>query len=379
MKKNKIKKFFLSQFIAFILFLSCLYFFPHTWCERGAMDWYNNNPDLQKKLASSVEQWVKGELKSSDYATGDKLFSGEWLFGTYMMAAMGFGQMALSYPEMKDHYLSLMNKCIEKILSPAVKEYDRMSWGEDPVDSLDGPNDHIAYLGYFNLVLSFNHFIDPNSKYKELNKKITHKFVKNLEKSDNLLLYTYPNQIYLPDNCTVIGSIGLYDRATGEYHRELLGRWAKKCRHDYIDPNTGLLYQTYMPPGRGSGTAIGIYFLSFADKELSADLYKALKKELAGGLLGFGAIREYPVNVPGDGDIDSGPVVLGYGISATGFSLAGCRIHRDSKLFCELYGTSCLFGCPVIRGDRLDFVMGGPLGNAIMFAMITARPDISDR
>ncbi len=378
MKKNKIKKFFLFQVIALILFLLCLYFFPHIWCERGAMDWYNNKPDLQKKLASSVENWVNRELKSSDYSTGDKLFSGEWLFGTYMMASMGFGQMALSYPEMKDHYISLMNKCIEKILSPAVKEYDRMSWGEDPIDTLDGPNDHIAYLGYFNLVLSFNHFIDPNSKYKELNKKITEKLVRNLEKSDNLLLYTYPGQIYLPDNCTVTGSIALYDRATGEDHSKLLKRWMKKCRHDYIDPDTGLLYQTYMPPGRGSGTAIGIYFLSFADKELSADLYKALKKHLSGGLLGFGAIREYPVNVPGEGDIDSGPVISGYGISATGFSLAGCRIHRDSELFCELYGTSFLFGCPVIRGDRLDFVMGGPLGNAIMFAMITAMPEVSE-
>jgi hypothetical protein len=286
---------------------------------------------------------------------------------------MGFGQMAILYPEMKDHYLSLMNKCIEKILSPTVREFDRMSWGEDPIDTIDGPNDHIGYLGYFNLVLSFNHFLDPGSKYKKLNKKITEKFIKHLEKKDTLILYTYPNELYLVDNCTVIASIALYDRATGEDHRELLDRWVKKCRHDYIDPNTGLLYQTYMPPARGSGNSIGIYFLSFADMELSGELYRALKKELAGGLLGFGAVREYSSGVSGYGDIDSGPVVLGYGISATGFTMAGCRIHRDSEFFCELYGTSCLFGCPVTRGEMLDFVMGGPLGNAIMFAMLTAQ------
>ena len=47
-----------------------------------------------------------------------------------------------------------------------------------------------------------------------------------------------------------------------------------------------------------------------------------MKRSLADSVLGFGAVYEYPVayRKVGRGDIDSGPLVLGYAVSATGFS-----------------------------------------------------------
>jgi hypothetical protein len=147
-----------------------------------------------------------------------------------------------------------------------------------------------------------------------------------------------------------------------------------------VDQQTGLLIQCVVPETgepadepRGSGTALGGYFLSFADRELSRELYTAAGRQLAGRILRFGVVREYPRGVTGRGDIDSGPILFGYGLSATGFMIAGSRIHNDAAWFTRLTSTAYLYGAPLRHGDRREYVTGGPLGNAIMLAMLTAR------
>jgi hypothetical protein len=347
---------------------------PQAWCGREAKAWFNGDSHLQSALARGVEAWVTRELSSGDFQTGKSLYNGEWLMGTYLMAGLGFGQAALSHPQEKEHYHKLMKLCIERILTPGAREYDRAAWGEDPLENLESPLHHLAYLGYMNVVLSHERTFDSSSPYGELNDRITAKLARAYEKEPSLLLYTYPGQKYLPDNCAAMASIALHDRATGSSHRALIRRWLEKCRASYCDPRTGLLYQTDRPPGRGSGTAMGVYFLSFVDHSLSAHLYEALKKWLAEAPMGFGAVREYP-HLPGagQGDIDSGPVILGWGFSTTGFSIAGSRIHGDFPYFEKLCRTAYLAGAPVDRNGTRNYVMGGPLGNAILFAMLTAR------
>jgi hypothetical protein len=149
-------------------------------------------------------------------------------------------------------------------------------------------------------------------------------------------------------------------------------------RAAYIDKATGLLVQavdadTGAPTDapRGSGTLLAVYFLSFADMSLSRALWDAAERELGGSVLGFGVVREYPGG--GRGDIDSGPIALGYGVSATGFALAGARIHGDPARFGRLYATATLFGAPIDRGGIRRWTEGGPIGDAILFAMATAR------
>ena len=85
-------------------------------------------------------------------------------------------------------------------------------------------------------------------------------------------------------------------------------------------------------------------------------------------------MREYPRGVFGLGDIDSGPVIFGFGVSSTGFSLAGARRYGDDDAFSALYATTHVFGAPTAVGDATRFATGGPIGDAILFAMLTAPP-----
>ena len=108
------------------------------------------------------------------------------------------------------------------------------------------------------------------------------------------------------------------------------------------------------------------------DMPLSRDLYQAVRNQLSRNICGFGFMREYPPGIRGRGDIDSGAVILGIGLSPTGFAIAGARIHGDASTFEKLYATAHAAGAPLQTTDTLHFVTGASLGDAILFAMLTA-------
>ena len=202
-----------------------------------------------------------------------------------------------------------------------------------------------------------------------------------LERAKIGLLQTYPSEVYPMDNCAVVSSIALHEKLNPSGHAEVLPRFKQVLRDHYIDDETGLLIQAVsfhsglpIDDPRGSGTLLGLYFLSFVDAELSRELYEAAQRELPGYFLGYGGMREYPRGVSGFGDIDSGPIMFGFSMSSTGFALGGSRIHGDRGLFKGLYATLDMCGAPLKRGESIEFVSGGPLGNTIAFAMLTAVP-----
>lgn len=367
--------------LAALAFLAGVGLVPHRWCMRDADRWFARDRELQESLARGVERFVRDGVGLKDFDTGNAQFNGEWLFGSYLMAGFSFGQLASAYPERRGHYLPLMEHCIEHLLTPEVREFDRASWQRDPVDALGSEEDHAAYLGYFNLLLGLHRMLAPDSRYAALNDAISEHLARRLSANPIQMLQTYPGEAYPVDNCAVVGSLGLHARVTGAGHPEIVRAWVEQVRKRYIDADTGLLVQAVdflngraIDAPRGSGTSLGLYFISFADDALARDLYAGLHRSLCRTFLGFGAVREYPAGLSGTGDIDSGPIVFGYGLSPTGFAIAGSLMYGDRAYFRRLVASAYLAGAPLRRGDRLEFVTGGPLGNAILLAMLTAGP-----
>jgi hypothetical protein len=362
---------------ALALLCAAAWVVPHRLCAREVDDWWRGEPATQLRLERGLAEIVTRPLSRRDFPTGSKVLDGEWLFGTYMMAAMGFGQLALEHPELRDRELPKMRACIDRMIARDVRAFDMEAWdGDDPIDGLDGDRHHGSYLGYLDLALSLERLLDPSGPHAQLNDRVTTALARRLERSPSLLLDSYPGQVFPVDNAAVIGAIALYDRATRADHRALVELFTRRLRERSRDPRSGLLRQT-MPHGapRGSGTALAAYFLSFADPSLAAELVASMKRELQGDVLGFGALREYPRGRSGRGDADSGPLVAGFGVSASGFAVGAARAVGDRALFEQLYPTVILFGGPS-GGESLHFATGGPVGNAILFAMLTARRSV---
>ena len=371
-------------------FLACLLVFavvtstiPWRWQARHARRWYEHDRELELRLASGVAHWIEGGgLRRDSFTTGSDLFDGEWLFGSYLMAGIGFGQLALLHPDQTPTAIAVMEKCATRILDDDVRAFDSASWKNDPIETLGSLDDHhAAYLGYFNVLLGLLRLHAPENQYAELHDKITASLIRRIQQSESMLLQTYPAEVYPVDNCAVVGSIGLHARSTGANHGALLSRWVSNCRKRYLDDETGLLYQAVSHPSgtpvdfpRGSGTALGSFFINYADTKLSADLAQAMHENLFGAVIGFGGMREYmPDAAFPRVDIDSGPILFEYGLSATGFALSGATTHRDYRTFRRLFATAWGAGAPKQKGDRLNFVTGASLGDAILFAMLTSH------
>lgn len=353
---------------------------PRWWCGRGADAVFRGEASAHLPLARGVSSWVQSDLGLKDFSTGHDLFDGEWLFGTYQMAGLGLCQLIRMHPDTRDEFLPAVRACLERIESDEVRAFDRNRWNEDPLASLNGKNGHAAYLGYYNLALGLYQELADDPDFRERHQRISEALIARLQTSRLLLLETYPGEVYPVDNTAVIASIAVYDRVTGSDHSSLIAAWEARCREQYVDAESGMLIQAVgstrghpLDKPRSSGTALGAYFLSIAGMELGRDLYERMKQNCEITVFGFGGLKEYPPNVEaGRGDIDSGPVVFGLSFSGTGFVAASARTFDDPDYFERLYRTSTLLGIPFDSGGERSYVMGGPLGNAILLAMHTA-------
>ncbi len=358
---------------------------PRRWCGRDANRWYEGDTSLVLAHAREVVATVERGVSAEDFTSASELFRNEWRFGTYQMSALALLQICLDRPELRAELLPAGERAIDALLSDSIRAFDTAKWNEDPLAALEaGGKDHAAYLGYLNLALGLHRRVVPDSRFAALNDRITAALVRRLAASRHGILETYPREAYPVDNAAVLGSILLHGRTTGASHSAVTAAMLARYRLAWRDPQSGLLYQAIDPrdgqpadAARASGTALAALLLSYGERALSRELYLVTRDRCADSLLGFGYIDEYHIgSAGGAGDIDSGPLIFGASPSATGFTLASARMFGDRHQFVTLYRTAHLLGTPTSRGGRRVFVTGGPLGNAILLAMLTARPDL---
>lgn len=367
--------------VAVLIFVLSALYFPRMWCGRDAGQWFAGDKALVDRHAREVCEVVRAGLKLENFTNDNPLFKGEWMFGTYQMAALGLLQICRDRPDARPEFLPVAEIAIERLLSSDVREFDKKAWhSEDPLDSLNGNNGHAAYLGYVNLVLSLHRGVVPDSRFAELNDRISLSLARRVVKSAHGALETYPAQVYPVDNASILASLLIHQRITGMDHSAATDMMRARFNGAWRDPQSQLLIQAIGPisgkaldKARASGTALAAYMLSLGERDISRSLYEALCTHCSGTIIGFGYMMEYKDGGVLDmGDVDSGPLIFGTSISGSGFAMASARTFGDGARFTYLYRTVDFVGAPVSIGKRRVFISGGPLGNAIMFAMLTA-------
>jgi hypothetical protein len=371
-----------------IIFISFVVIFPLTvrfisapFCQRYADKFYSAGLNNYQSMGKGMDYWLEKNMGRDNFQTGSDRFDGEWLFGTYLMTAIGYSQQVLQFPELRGEYLPKIKKALMELRQENLQKFDFEAWGESPFAF--ERSDHAAFLGYYNLALSLYHLIkksDGEDDLIRLNEKVTKFLIKRYKLSPLKLLESYPKEVYSVDNCAVIGSIAVFDKAAGRSRSPIIDEWIEVCREFCMDGKTGTLIQTLdwqyasmVEYPRASGTFLGIYFMSFADLKFAEELYINARKEFYSNILGFGAIKEYTRDYPrGLGDIDSGPVIFGYGLSPLGFMLGCSRIFEDEPTFKALFATCYVGGAPISNNKRLNWATGGPIGDGIIFGMLTS-------
>jgi hypothetical protein len=355
------------------------------WCGRDGERWYDGDPELQRALAAELVAFEQADDVGRVLAPPGDRFAGEWALVTHQMTALGLAQLCLAHPEWRPWLVPFVTIAATKSFLPEMRDFGTRAWsGEDAMTSLASDHGH-AYLAYAALALGMARLLDPAfpPELAREHDALIAAYERRLLASPTALIETYPGEAYPTDVAAVAAAIAVHGRATHATHDAVLRHWAEGVRAVQLDAASGLVVQrmdatTGAPHDapRGSGTGLAAYFAGFADRDVAHLLATAVLRQQATHL-GFGGIREYGPGHDGAGDIDSGPVVLGVSVSATGFALASARAFRDHDAFVSIFRTVDLFGLPASDGERQRFAIGGPIGNALLLAMLTSGPELA--
>lgn len=176
-------------------------------------------------------------------------------------------------------------------------------------------------------------------------------------------LEAHPGMTWPVDSLFALESLQLHDRLFGT--RYFAPAWAKHART--LDATTG---KSGLPASfvhldgrvrdvpRGCALSWTLAVLPRLDPARAAKLWPAYQAGFFSCTLVPCLVREYPRGTERKADIDSGPIIGGYGLAATGFALAAARANGDTVTALKLETTGEMFGAATLdsKGKRY---MGG--------------------
>jgi hypothetical protein len=174
------------------------------------------------------------------------------------------------------------------------------------------------------------------------------------------MIESYRGMRWPVDGLFALESLRIHDEVFGTEHAaKPVKRWVEAMRA-HLDPKTGLMPSFVHRDGRardvprGCALSWSLAVLPSLDPDFAADQWAAYKHHFLRETFGLPAFREYPPGIERPGDLDSGPIVLGLGMSATAFGLAAARANGDRELAARLERLGETLGSPAwdAKGKR---------------------------
>ncbi len=282
---------------------------------------------LERKLCGSVKN--AGEIAIEN--------NKEWVLFSYSYTTYALTNICKETNSSEVRFKSMMKTMIEKVLSSEICS----SFGVDSSTLQNNyiPNYSVLYLGHLNMMLGCYRSCFKDSCYNRLNDLISRSLAMRYGESKCMNLESYPGSIWISDNTVALASLYLHSDNTSSNYKAICDSWVNLMKEKYIENTTGLLYstinsQTGKPEEepRGSMTAWNIIFISRFDEAFAIELYNSYFEHFSDNYGAFRLFKERKGNSETSyGDIDSGPLLAGYGIPSNVFAIACARIAEDYK------------------------------------------------
>ena len=200
------------------------------------------------------------------------------------------------------------------------------------------------YLEHLNIILGcYQSVVDD--KYLELNKQVTEHLLAVSSAEINYHAPLLPNvrMRWSADQAAIIYSIWLYDQNNGtSLVNDLRDNWLRYMDTCMREPETRL-YMTevmgvkrYSKQPRGCALAYLIYYSSHFAPQMAAEQWGLFKKNMLIKRAGITGFREYLASYKGRWTPDSGPVIAGFGIGASGLALKTAASMDDIEIYSSL-------------------------------------------
>ncbi|QQR87755.1 MAG: hypothetical protein IPJ76_05900 [Flavobacteriales bacterium] len=172
---------------------------------------------------------------------------------------------------------------------------------------------------------------------------------------------SYTGQAWPADGVVALHSLRLHERLRGADHSAVIDRWVQLVRtrrdgRNMIPHKWSLVRDEFHQSGRGSSLALMNVFLPDIDSTLAAEQFDRWKSLFVMERFGVPAAREHPIGDASPGDIDSGPLILGFGPASTIVGAPACKRNGDVFHATECTRTVHGFGLATcFNGQRYIF------------------------
>ena len=199
------------------------------------------------------------------------------------------------------------------------------------------------------------------------------------QRSTTAVLEAHPGMSWPVDSLFGFESLQLHDRLYGTTYFSTFDKWlaAMEATKDKV---TGLHVSFLHLDGRvrdvprGCALSWSLAVLPRLDARVAAEQWAAYKKHFVGCTAGMCLVREFPPGIDRAADVDSGPVVNGFGMSATAFGLAAARANGDTQLAQSLEKLGESFGSPVETPKGKRYLNGAePMFDVLSLWVRTVR------
>ncbi len=285
----------------------------------------------------------------------------EWGLFTLSFSTYALANLAQHDPSIRPEAARYIDLAIKGVLAGPIRQAFAADW-PTPAEGGDTLPPSVLYLGHLNLMLGCHRQLVPNSPYCQLHDSLSAALYRRYGREPAGNLASYPHLRWLPDNTVALASLALHGRLTGSSCAAAGRRWAARAQAHWLDAETGLLASRVDKEGRASegprGSMLGwsIWFLARFDPALARQQYRRYQ---AAGSTNLGVLRLYR-EWPGRyatsvGDVDSGPLILGYGIPVTAFACADAVALRDGRNAQRLRRVISLGSREIVANDELRY------------------------
>ena len=310
-------------------------------------------------------------------------FQGEWALYTCSMLSASLVNIAKFYPETKEQSITAIDSLIQMVMSPELRRYDLLRWGEDPLTFLESNNSHVSYLSHLAWMIAGYKKLGGGNKYDELQRSLCGAMNRRLLDSPHLNLETYPDEpIYVPDVLVAIVALKLYSRQNNGIYDKTVDEWLANMKDNHTSVSSGLIASIIMEDNegglhnfyKGSYSALSCYYLTFIDEEYAKDQYRILKEQFYKKfpLAGFKEyIRKSPII---SFDMDAGPIVFGLSPTGTAFGIGSATYFNDTIVRKKILRTAERAGSTVTIKGKSHYLLANIaiVGETITLAMRTA-------
>jgi hypothetical protein len=368
--------------VAAVIWLPCLHFF----FARPLSEFRSNqglSPEARQLAAWHLQLWTDPTLREQELKKM-RVSNAEWDFMGRSYLVWSLANMALRDPASKPLYLQTMDQIIDETLRLEKQEgmyFFLMPYAKDGSYIMQ-PAHSLFLDGEIALMLASRRVVEEKPEYKPLLTERVEAIVDRFKKSPRMMLESYPDQCWTFDHCVALDAIKMADYLDGSDHSVLIHDWIAMAKRKLVDAKSGLLVSSFTADGsaqdgpEGSTIWMVAHSLQLLDEDFARDQYQRARKELGAITLGFGYAHEWPKSWPGIPDIDSGPIIPVFDISAgsSGMAFIGASSFDDEKFLTALAATLEFAGFPSRTHGSLKYCASNQVGDAALLYATVLGP-----